>query len=207
MTAERDITIPVIKQRWDRTSNAGTTTGQRWGIEQNRLRVELHDFRHEDEATILAGSPVAPRILNDHFKNTGALMPGLLFVREQGFRAVNLAGRAANGPIAWTAANLNVNMAQEALVTMANTAYAPYAFEDGAWQEVSAYNLQLALEDRYPAGPAPTDPTVVISDSDQFLPRSRSLYQAREVGGRRDPERAEHPHRRAHGRGQAGRRL
>ena len=42
---QRDITIPVIKQRWDRLSNTGITEGQRWGIPANRLRVETYSFR------------------------------------------------------------------------------------------------------------------------------------------------------------------
>lgn len=57
---QRDITIPVIKQRWDNQSNSGVTAGQRWGIRANWLRVETYRFAHEDAATMTAGGQSVP---------------------------------------------------------------------------------------------------------------------------------------------------
>ena len=95
---QRDITIPVIKQRWDRQSNSGITEGQRWGIPANRLRVETYSYAHEDEATMIGGGTHAPAILNTHFTGTAATKPSLLFVRESRFRAANLDSRALAAP-------------------------------------------------------------------------------------------------------------
>ncbi len=100
---QRDITIPVIKQRWDRLSNSGITEGQRWGLPANRLRVQTYTYAHEDEATMVGGGQHASAILDTRFTGTAATNPSLLFVRESRFRATNLDSRtSAASTVTWT---------------------------------------------------------------------------------------------------------
>ncbi len=148
---QRDITIPVIKQRWDRLSNSGATSGQRWGIAQNRLRVETHSFAHEDEATMVAGGQYAPAILNTHFSGTAATKPSLLFVREARFRASNIDMRAgSNSNIAWTGRNVQVNLTDVPEMITGGYTLSPYRYVSNSWVRQTSQEYLAELENRYP---------------------------------------------------------
>ena len=149
---QRDITIPVIKQRWDRMVNSGITEGQRWGIPANRLRVETYSYTHEDEATMIGGGTHAPAILNAHFTNTAATKPSLLFVRESRFRAANLDSRAGSaGAVVWSgqAISMTFNGVNEVITGGYNLA--PYRYDSGAgWVRQTPQEAVAEVERRYP---------------------------------------------------------
>jgi hypothetical protein len=149
---QRDITIPVIKQRWDRLSNSGVTDGQRWGIPANRLRVETHSYAHEDEATMVGGGTHAPAILNTHFTGTGATKPSLLFVRESRFRATNLDTRTGDtGHISWSGQSVNVTLKGIGEVISGGYVLAPYGYDSGAgWARQTPQAVVEEIERRYP---------------------------------------------------------
>ncbi|MFN8445402.1 MAG: LamG-like jellyroll fold domain-containing protein, partial [Caldilineaceae bacterium] len=166
---QRDITIPVIKQRWDSQSNIGLTDGQRWGIAANRLRVETHSFAHEDEAIMITGSQYAPAILDAHFRNTAATKPSLLFVREQHFRASNVDVRAAgNNSVVWNGRNLTLNLGAVAETITGGYTLSPYQFDSAGnrWTRQTPEDHLKELETRYPQTNvgASTAPTVTVGE-------------------------------------------
>lgn len=148
---QRDITIPVIKQRWDSQSNSGTTAGQRWGIPANRLRVETYRFAHEDEATMVAGGQSAPAILNSRFTNPQTTRAALLFVRESRFRANNIDARSAgDSSIAWVGRNLQIKLNGINETIIGNYTLAPYQRVNNSWTRQSPQEVVRDLESRYP---------------------------------------------------------
>ncbi len=154
---QRDITIPVIKQRWDRLSNSGTTSGQRWGIAQNRLRVETRTFAHEDEATMVGGGEVAPAILDAHFTGTAATKASLLFVRQARFRATNVDVRTASVPaagasVAWIGRNVRISLTGVAEMITGGYVLSPYQYVSAtaSWARQTPQDVVGTLESRYP---------------------------------------------------------
>ncbi len=148
---QRDITIPVIKQRWDSQSNSGTTAGQRWGIPANRLRVETYRFAHEDEATMVAGGQHAPAILNSRFTNPQTNRAALLVVRESRFRANNIDVRAAGDTaITWLGRNLQISLTGINETIIGNYTLAPYQRVNNTWTRQSPLEVVRDLESRYP---------------------------------------------------------
>lgn len=149
---QRDITIPVIKQRWDRLSNSGITDGQRWGIPANRLRVETYSFPHEDAATMIGGGTHAPTILNTYFTGTAAAKPSLLFVRESRFRATNLDSRAGSASaVTWSGQAVSVSLNGINEVITGGYNLAPYRYDSGAgWVRQTPQEAIAEVERRYP---------------------------------------------------------
>lgn len=148
---QRDITIPVIKQRWDSQSNSGTTAGQRWGIAANRLRVETYRFAHEDEATLVAGGQYAPTILNSRFTNPQNTRAALLFVRESRFRATNVEARASgDASITWLGRNLQLKFNNITETIIGNYTLAPYQRVNNSWTRQTPLEVVHDLESRYP---------------------------------------------------------
>lgn len=149
----RDLTIPTIKQRWDRLSNSGITAGQRWGIPADRLRVETYSFAHSDEATMIGGSQYAAAILNSRFSNTTATKPSLLFVRESRFRATNLDTRTINSNnVTWNGRAVQVTLAGLGQIVTGNVTLAPYRYNSNtnSWARQTPAELVEELERRYP---------------------------------------------------------
>ena len=163
---QRDITIATLKTRFDRLSNSGTTVGQRWGIAQNRLRVETQSYAHEDEAVMQSGGQVAPAILNDHFSPTAAANASLLFVRETRFRANNLDVRAASTPtstreVNWVGRSVQLSLSNINETVTDGYVLAPYQRSGNAWTRQLPSDYVKTLESRYPqtkllASPVPT---------------------------------------------------
>jgi hypothetical protein len=171
---ERDITIPVIKQRWNSGSNSGVTEGQRWGIPANRLRVETYRFAHEDEATMIAGGQYAPAILDARFRNTAATKPSLLFVREARFRSNNVDVRAGgDSSVAWNGRNLSISFSNVAETITGGYNLAPYQFNSSGnnWQRQTPQAYVKDLETRYPLVPiqASSAPTVTLGQQSALL--------------------------------------
>ncbi|MFZ2358812.1 MAG: LamG-like jellyroll fold domain-containing protein, partial [Anaerolineae bacterium] len=166
---QRDITIPVIKQRWDRLSNGGTTAGQRWGIAQDRLRVETYNFAHEDEATMIGGGTYAPAILNSHFSGH-ATKTALLFVREARFRASNMDARVAgDGGIAWSGPNVRINFAGNNELITGGFNLAPYKYVSASagWTRQTPQEFVQAIEERYPLTNAGRNTTPIVTTGQQ----------------------------------------
>ncbi|MBI1293418.1 hypothetical protein GC175_00485 [bacterium] len=162
---QRDITIPVIKQRWDSASNSGVTDGQRWGIPANRLRVETYRFAHEDEATMIAGGQYAPAILNSRFTGTAATKPSLLFVRESRFRSSNIDVRAAgDSNVIWNGRNLQIRLNNVNETLIGNYTLAPYQWVNNGWMRQTPQEMVNDLESRYPVTQigSSTTPTVTL---------------------------------------------
>ncbi|MEZ4767994.1 MAG: hypothetical protein R2844_06145 [Caldilineales bacterium] len=183
---QRDITIPVIKQRWDRLSNNGTTSGQRWGIPANRLRVETYSFAHDDEATMLAGGQYAPAILNAHFTGTAATKPSLLFVRESRFRSYNVDVRATGeSDVAWSGHNISMSMGDVPEIITGNYTLAPYQYVSAtnSWTPQTPQEYVSDLEQRYPVTDVPgnTAPVVSVGEQTAVLIVNISAVQGKEA--------------------------
>ncbi|MBI1293407.1 hypothetical protein GC175_00430, partial [bacterium] len=167
---QRDITIPVIKQRWDSQSNSGITDGQRWGIPANRMRVETYSFAHEDAATMIGGGEYAPAILNSRFTSTQATKPSLLFVQESRFRAGNIDVRTVgDGSVTWTGSDVKIDLGGTPEIITGNYTLAPYQFDTttNQWKRQTAQEYVAELESRYPAreeDDPPTPETVSLGD-------------------------------------------
>ncbi len=163
---QRDITIPTVKQRFDRLSNSGTTLDQRWGIDRNRLRVETFSFAHDDEATMVGGGQIAAGILHNHFTGTSADKPSLLFVRESRFRNFNVDARTVdNNNVTWTGRNVQINMGSSTELITGSHVVAPYRYlENNGWVRQSLYDYMKELEARYPvASDDAPDPDAVTA--------------------------------------------
>ena len=166
----RDLTIPTIKQRWDRLSNSGITAGQRWGIPADRLRVETYSFAHSDEATMIGGSQYAAAILNSRFSNTTATKPSLLFVRESRFRATNLDTRTVNSNnVTWNGRAVQVTLAGLGQIVTGNVTLAPYRYNSNtnSWARQTPAELVEELERRYPLDDSSTPAPGTVTTGDQ----------------------------------------
>ena len=167
---QRDITIPAIKQRWDRQSNSGITDGQRWGIPANRLHVQTHTFAHEDEATMIDGGTHTQAILAAHFTGTAATKPSLLFVRESRFRTSNIDLRTAGGSsVAWAGSNVKINLGDVKEIITGGYVLAPYRFENttNSWARQTPQEHVQEIERRYPLTDEGTPGVEVVTLDEQ----------------------------------------
>jgi hypothetical protein len=166
---QRDITIPVIKQRWDSASNGGVSEGQRWGIAANRLRVETYSFSHEDAATMIGGGVHAPAILNSRFTGN-ATTASLLFVREGRSRSLNIDARVAGASgIAWTGRHVQINLGgiNELITGGFNLAPYKYMSASNSWTVQTPQELVEKIEERYPLTDEGANPAPVVTTGEQ----------------------------------------
>ncbi len=168
---QRDITVNTIAQRWNNPTNNGITDGQRWGI-GDYLRVETRSFAYQDEATMIGGQQMATQILNDHFRNTTAQAPALLFVRETRMRTLNADGGTTGPTITWNGAQVAVNFSGETVMAVGSYNLAPYrsATNSSGWEPfpTAAYANRIATRYGAEGQGAPANPTAdakVLADA------------------------------------------
>ena len=111
---QRDLTIPEISRRFNRTTNSAVSPTERWEI-PNVLRVETKSYPTFDEALMSTAMTETLRTLNSSFtafwQQDQSLKPMLLFAHEARYRAQGLDGLAVNdGAIQQNGALLTVNL-------------------------------------------------------------------------------------------------
>lgn len=145
----RDIRVDNLPQRFDRFSNGGSTTDQRWSLAQNAFRVLTYSFPHQDYAVQVAMT-TTPELLNTHFLNAGTMrvpIPTLLIVQEQRTRVFDLGGSGATT----TGNQLSFNLAaSNAPVTVgASMRLSSYRYENAAWTSYPLAEYLDQLEVRF----------------------------------------------------------
>jgi hypothetical protein len=112
---QRDLTIPEISRRFNRTTNSTVSLTERWEI-PNVFRVETKSYPTFDEALMSTAMTETLQALNSNFtafwQQDQSLKPMLLFAHEARYRAQGLDGLAVNdGAIQQNGALLTVNLA------------------------------------------------------------------------------------------------
>ncbi len=150
---QRDFSIPLIAQRFDRDLNDAVPEEERWDIEDT-LQVETRAYETmdsmlqavtEDEITPLldtftpAWTPSAP------------ITPTILFAFEYEFRAANLDSRDVDQSVQWNPAGdtLTVNLSGAPASTITSLKMSPYVYDGQAWAQMAADAYYNLLEKRY----------------------------------------------------------
>ncbi len=174
---QRDITIDTIVNRWDRTTNAGITEEQRWGI-GNYLRAEKHTYATQDEATMIGGGAHATAILDIAFKNSQVAVPTLLFVQESRLRSLNADGGTATNDLSWSGNQMKVNFGGQTVTSVGSYRLAPYRQSSNTtgWEPVSAADYADTMVNRYGAEGVDADPNATADEVE--LTNARATYAA-----------------------------
>ncbi len=137
-----DITVDVLKQRFDKDSNSAATDIQRWGIPRNMLRVSTNTFAHQ---ALQGQVPVSITrdILNARFLNGSQpkiANPTLLFVREESSRTANL---TSNGFVNGNSLTVSLAPGSIPLMTIGSMSWAPYEYQTGSGWQPAAIDTYL----------------------------------------------------------------
>jgi type II secretory pathway pseudopilin PulG/subtilisin-like proprotein convertase family protein len=156
---QRDVTIAEIYRRWNHQTNSSVTVTETWRITEkvgNILSVVTDTFSTIDEAMMTVTMTDTKKILNDHFPTSAK--PTLLFAREESFRALNLDEQRTNSPnIQWASDNprqLKLSLPTSGdnkvpVQTVAGLNWAPYRYQDDAWESYPIEDYWDELERRY----------------------------------------------------------
>ena len=149
--------IPEIHRRWNHETNAGVPAGETWEIE-NILSVSTSSFATMDEAVMATIVTDSVAILDDHFAAHTPLTPTLLFAREESLRSLNMDQDVDGTPnIQWAAdSDHRLTLAlpgsgddKVPVQTIAGLKWAPYCYEDDAWEACAIEDYWEELERRY----------------------------------------------------------
>ena len=170
----RDVDINEIARRFERTSNSGVSSEQRWGLDApatNILKVERHDYPSFDQAAIFTAMTDTVGILNSKFNAAWAsdntLKPTIAYAYETQSRAMGLDESPINGnrgyvrlspngvaidmqPVAWAPIELN---------TMVELKWTHYCRTGSSWDICAGDTYWSELDSRYAANPLPSEAT------------------------------------------------
>ena len=159
----RDVDVNEIARRFERTTNSGVSSDQRWGLDgaNNNLRVERHDYLTFDQAAIFTAMTDTVGILNRQFtpawSSDNSLKPTIAYAYEQQTRSLGLdAIKTSGNYVTLNATGVTVDMqpagqTQVARNTLVGLKWSHYcrASSSAAWSACAADDYWLELENRY----------------------------------------------------------
>jgi len=164
--AGRGVNAPTLATRFDRDLNGAVPETERWGL-PNTLQVVNKSYRYRDEAIGKLVTIDVPALLDERFAafEGTSIIPSLLFVRDESFRATNLATGTAGNVVRWDGARLTMDLNADGgtpVQVLAGVKVAPYRYDSGrdAWQAVNIDDYWIELEDRYAAAEPGDSPTI-----------------------------------------------
>jgi hypothetical protein len=133
---QRDLSVAELARRFNQSTNGAPSSTAIWGL-PDIFAVSTRSYPDLDAALITTASTSTPALLDAAFPKDGSAAPTLLFVREERFRAANLATLNTPGSqLRLSGSRLSVDLNRDGgtpLQTIGGMSWAPFRYQGGAW--------------------------------------------------------------------------
>jgi hypothetical protein len=145
---ERDMSIVEIKRRFDAATNGTPPASANWGLPDI---FAVRDRQYEDLDTALMSTSITEtrQLLDTAYPKDESLAPTLLFVREERYRAANLALGGRN--VFWQNNTLTVDFLADGGIpvqTFGGMSWAPFRYNQAAWEAYPIEDYWVELQAR-----------------------------------------------------------